>query len=75
MFNEHGLSVAVIATLTITNVQYDEKLSFGLGETPLGPPSLPTVRVPVQGRKHAVQLDATMASLGFYATLLGSATR
>jgi len=29
----------------------------------------------VQGRKHAVQLNAMMASLGFYATLLGSATR
>lgn len=45
MFNEHGLSVAVIATLTITNVQYDEKLPFGLGEMSLGPPSLPTVSV------------------------------
>lgn len=33
----------------------------------LGPPSLPTTKF-VQDRKHAVQLDAMMASLGFYAT-------
>ena len=38
--------------------------------------SLPTgEQIPVQGRKHAVQLDAMMASLGFYAIFLGSATR
>jgi hypothetical protein len=49
------------------DLQYEEKLLFGLGEIPLV--HLPCLCVVAVGRKHAVQLDAMMASLGFYATL------